>query len=363
MAKKDYYKILGVDKKATAEEIKKNYRKLSLKWHPDKWADKSEKEKKEAEDKFKDIAEAYSILSNDNKRKQYDMFGTVDGTSFNNRNFDPFEIFKNMGGFNDFEDLNPFSSFRKQKKVNKGSSIKFNVRITLEELYNNSKHTIKYKRYKPCKECGGKGTKSGKIETCSHCNGSGVITQTFQNGYMTSFQQIQCPYCNGSGEIITKPCPKCNGSGLELVEETFSFDVPIGCTDNTYTIIKGAGNYPERNNGINGDLKLVFTVQPHEMYSIDKNNPFNLITSVKIPVLDCITGCKSEIIGLNGEKIKIDIKPFTQHGTKIILNKMGLKYPNGKGDIIIYVKQKMPLKIDKDEQKIIDKLKKSNNFK
>ena len=362
MAKKDYYNILGIDKQATVDEIKKSYRKLSLKWHPDKWANKSNKEKKEAEEKFKNIAEAYSVLSDKNKRKEYDLFGTVDSSSFNSRNFDPFEMFKNMDMGN-FGGFNPFGNFKKQKMVNKGSSIKFNVKITLEELYNNSKHTIKYKRYKPCKECGGKGSKNGKIETCPHCHGTGMITQTYQNDYMTSIQQSPCPYCNGSGEIITNPCPKCKGSGLELVEETFSFNVPIGCTNNSYTIVEGLGNYPERNDGVNGDLQLVFTIQSNKNYSIDENNPFNLVTFVEIPILDCITGCKSEITGLNGEKIAIDIKPFTQHGTRIILNNMGLRHSSGRGSIIVYVNHKMPLKINKDEQKIIDTLKKSNNFK
>lgn len=362
MAKKDYYKILGVDKKASADDIKKNYRKLSLKWHPDKWASKSDKEKKTAEEKFKDIAEAYSVLSDENKRKQYDMFGTVDGASFSSGSFDPFDIFRKMGGFNDFD---PFESFTQQKRVNRGGSIQFNVKLTLEELYNNAKHTIKYKRYKPCKECKGKGTKNGKTQTCPYCNGSGVITQMYQNGYMTSMQQTPCHHCHGEGTIITDPCPKCGGTGLELVEETFSFNVPIGCCDNVYTVVEGAGHYPTRGEGINGDLKLVFNVLPHETYSIDdKDYPFNLVTSVEVPVLDCITGCEREIKDLNGETIKLNIKPCTKHGDKIVLENKGLRYkPYKRGSITVVVKQKIPSKINIDEEKIINELKKSDNFK
>ena len=362
MEKKDYYKILGIDKKATVDDIKKSYRKLSLKWHPDKWSNKSDKEKKEAEEKFKDIAEAYSVLSDENKRQQYDMFGTVDGSSFGN-GFDPFEMFKNMGGFDNF---NPFGNSFKQKRktINKGTNIKFTTKITLEELYNNSSHTIKYKRFVPCSECSGKGSQNGKIERCPHCQGTGVITEAFRNGFMTSIQQKPCPHCQGTGEIVSNPCTKCGGSGLELVEETFSFNVPVGCVDGSYTIIEGHGNYPERNNGINGDLILFFNIVPNEYFSIDEENPYTLLTSVEIPILDCITGCVTTITDINKKKFEVTINPFTKHKSNIVIKGKGLMQPNGRrGDMIVYIKQKMPKVLSNDDKKIIDKLKESKNFK
>lgn len=362
MAKKDYYQILNVEKNASLEDIKKSYRKLSLKWHPDRWVSKSEQEKKEAEEKFKDIAEAYSVLSDDKKRKQYDMFGTVDGVDFDSSGFDPFEMFRQMG---DMAGFNPFSGFySKQKPINKGTDIKFNVKVTLEELYNNSEHTIKYKRYKPCSECGGSGSKDGRITQCSHCGGTGTFTKAQRNGFMTSIQQMPCPYCNGTGEVITNPCEKCNGQGVVLTEETFTFTVPVGCCDGAYTTIDKAGNYPLHNNGINGDLHLIFNVVPDRKFTIDENNQFNIITSIEIPVLDCITGCTTNVEDVNHKMFNVTIKPCTKHKEKIIIKDKGLKMPNGyRGDMIVYVLQKMPTNISKDDEKIISKLKKSNNFK
>lgn len=363
MEKKDYYKILGVDKNIKNDDLKKAYKKLAVKYHPDKYANKSEKEKKEAEEKFKEIAEAYSVLSDSKKRQQYDMFGTVDGNGFGTGGFDPFEMFRNMGGFTD-NDFNPFSGFRKQKKVNKGTDIRFTTKITLEELYNNSEHTIKYKRYKPCKTCSGKGTKDGKIETCPYCHGTGMITETYRSGYITQFSQSPCQHCHGTGTTISNPCSDCHGTGLILNEESLKFNVPIGCTNNSYTVIEGAGNYPKNGEGINGNLQLIFNVQPHPVYSVDENNPFDLITTIEIPIMDCITGCSTSIKDLNNEDIKIDIKPFTINNSEITINNKGLKTPYGRrGNIVVYIKQKMPKNLTNEEIKLINKLKKSTNFK
>lgn len=362
MSKRDYYSILGVAQNATLEDIKKSYKKMALKWHPDKWSNKSEAEKKEAEEKFKEVSEAYSVLSDDKKRRQYDMFGTVDNSGATSQGFDPFEVFRRMQDLDLDEDF--FTGGKQRKKTaNKGSTIRFTAKIPLEEVYNNSSHTIKYNRYKPCKECGGKGSKSGKSDVCPHCHGTGVITETYRNNFMTSIQQTPCPYCKGSGYIIKDPCKRCGGTGLEIVQETYSFKVPIGCVDNSYIVIEGAGNYPERNDGVTGDLQIVFKILPHESFSIDESNPYNLVTTVEIPVLDCLTGCRKSIKGLGGEEIKFDVKPFTETGTAIVLGGLGLRKPYGRGSLIVVIKQKMPKEISKEEQKLIDKLKKCNNFK
>lgn len=357
MSKKDYYKILGITKNATPEEIKKAYRRLSLKFHPDKQHDKSESEKKEAEEKFKEIAEAYSVLSDEDKRKKYDMFGDVDGFTYSNSDIDPFDFFRKV-----YED---FGNYETQDKIIKGSSIQFTVKVTLEEIYNNNSHTIKYKRYKPCHVCNGKGTKTNGYETtCSKCNGSGVIMKQYRQGYAIVSQTIECPHCHGTGKIVINPCEKCGGTGLELVEDTFTFKVPSGIVNGTYTIIDGRGNYPERNGGINGDLKLVFNIQKNDKFIIDENNPFNVITYIEIPILNCITGCNAEIVGLDNKSHKITIPMNTLQNTSIVMKELGFMRNNGKrGDMIVYIKQKMPLKISKEEEKLINKLKNMTNFK
>lgn len=357
MEKKDYYKVLGVSKNATPEEIKKSYRKLSLKYHPDKQQGKSETEQKEAEEKFKEIAEAYSVLSNDDKRKKYDMFGTVDGFNFSNNDVDPFDFLRKM--------YNNYGNYEAENRVIKGSSIQFTVKVTLEEIYNNDKHTIKYKRYKPCHSCNGKGTKPDGYETtCPKCNGNGVIMNEYRQGYAFVSQTVECPNCHGSGKIVVKPCEKCGGTGLELSEDTFTFKVPSGIINNTYTIINGRGNYPERNNGINGDLKLVFNVQQNDKFIIDENDPFNVVTYIEVPILDCITGCDTKIMGLDNKMHKITILPNTLQNSKVIMKELGFMHNDGKrGNMIVYVKQKMPSKISKDEEKLINKLKNMTNFK
>ena len=373
--KKDYYKILGLsesDKNLSEADFlkkaKKNYRQLSLKYHPDRQNGKSDKEKKEAEDKFKECVEAYEVLSDTNKRMQYDRFGTVDNNFANSSMDDILREFAKQGfGFGGFGDFD-FDFGRQQPQYVKGNNIKLNVHVTIKELYEHKEKEIKYYRYVPCKECNGNGyTENGSIETCPNCNGNGVIMKTEQNGFAIYQHTIKCPHCNGTGHIIKNPCHKCNGTGLDRILDTFKFTLPSGITNGSSIVINSMGNYPQTNNsvqGVNGDLFIVFTVDSDDNFEIDNYNPFDLVTYRNIPILDCITGCDDNITSIDGKTYKYKINQNTNNGTVLKLRGKGLPKQDGSyGDLNIVIKHKFPETLSKDDIKLIEKLKKSKNFK
>lgn len=354
MTTKNYYEILGVSKDATQEELKKKYRKLSLQYHPDRQQGKSEEEVAESEKKFKEVVEAYDILKDPEKRRHYDKYGTVD-----NHTVDIDEYIRQMAhGFG-------FGGMRSRPQVTKGKSVLGTAYMTIEELYNNSEITFKYKRHIPCKKCSGSGSKSGKIDQCPHCHGSGrILQQMAQHGGMMIYETT-CPYCNGVGKLCNDPCDNCNGSGLEIVEETMKIKIPEGCSDGMFTIVEGAGSYPPNNDGVNGDLKVVFRLTDTQGYKIDPNNPYNLIKDIEVPVIDCITGCDFEFETVDKKKYKMNIKPNTLHNSMLRMTGKGLMTQyRTRGDIFICVKMKMPNnKLTKKEQNLLSELKECNNFK
>lgn len=361
---KDYYEILGVDKNASLDEIKHAYRKLAVKWHPDK-----NPGNKEAEEKFKDVVNAYEILSDPKKKEMYDTYGTVD-PSFEPGGADAtmdeiLRRFMQHGGFNPFgDDDDFFGGFGQQQVIRRGSDTKVRVTLTLDEVYKRGSKTIKYNRLKPCKSCNGKGSKDGStIGMCPHCHGTGYITQTQQFAFGFSRQTVQCPYCNGSGKKITNPCPKCNGSGLEMMEESFTFDIPAGVTDNVTMRIPRKGNYCERMEGQEGDLIIFFKVDENSKFKVIPNNPYDLAYVDETPVLDCITGCDKTIKHIDGKTYKYKLRQGIEDGTVINLPGKGLPMGNGRmGDLKIIVKYRMPKAITSDERKLIEKLRKTNNF-
>ena len=363
---KDYYKILGVEKDASEDVIKKAYKKLAMQYHPDRLVNESEEEKKEAEEKFKEISEAYSVLSDENKRKQYDQFGTVDGDTMNFGNMSADDImqhFMRMHGFDLFGN-NDFGSFSHQKMVQKGENIKITLEVTLDEIYNQSPKTFKYKRRNLCKECNGTGaSKDSKKETCPSCHGTGRITITRQNGF-SLFQQISpCERCGGTGYIISNPCPTCGGSGVTTETEEITINIPRGVIDNAYISVEGKGHcIPD---GINGDLFIIFKVK-YDANGLrpSQTNPYNLETNKEIPVIKCITGCETEIIGISGRKAVIKVPAGSTNGKLLRLRGYGLPKQDGSyGDLLITINQKMPGTITSDEKKLLDKLSKSKNFK
>jgi molecular chaperone DnaJ len=363
MAQKDYYEILGVDRNASQDEIKKAYKKICLQNHPDR-----NPGNKEAEDKFKAAVEAYDVLSDPQKKQQYATFGTVDGQfGMGGADSTMDEIlrrFMQHGGFNLFGDDDEFMGGFRQQTVMRGTDTKVRVTLTLEEVYKRGSKTIKYNRLKPCKSCNGKGSKDGStIGMCPHCHGTGYITQVQQFAFGFSRQTVQCPYCNGSGKKITNPCSKCNGSGLEMMEESFTFDIPAGVTDNVTMRIPRKGNYCERMEGQEGDLVIYFRIAENDRFKIIPKSPYDLVYIDETPVLDCITGCEKTIKHIDGKTYKYTFRQGIEDGSIINLTGKGLAKSNGLyGDLKIVVKYKMPKAITSEERKLIEKLRKTNNF-
>ena len=353
MERKDYYKILGVSKDATEEEIKKKYKKLALKFHPDKNIGKSEKEQKEAEEKFKEINEAYDTLSSPDKRAKYDnpMSG-FDGAGFDFGGFDPFSAF---GGFGDF--MGGFGRQNKQGPA-KGQSIRINLRLTLEDVLNGVTKTIKYKRKEPCSHCGGSGkTSKTKEETCTSCGGTGMIYT--QNGPFTTMRT--CDKCGGSGKKITNPCSHCGGSGLEDKFNQLDINIPKGTFEGAQYIINEQGNAPLHNEGVYGDLVIVISEEPHETFIRDGAN---LIVEIEIPVIDAILGCVTEVPTLDGKILSTKIKNGIDDGERVRFKEKGLPTPNGQiGDMIGIIKLKIPKTITDEEKEILNNLKEHSNFK
>lgn len=360
--KKDYYKILGVDKNADEKEIKRMYRKKALQYHPDR------NPNKEAEEKFKEISEAYHILSNKELRQRYDMFGTVDDNFgsggmnaedifrdfFKNRGFNPFEGF----GFDD-EDT---SSFNRQMA---GQDKVLHVNVTLKEIYNNSNKTIKYSVYRPCDKCNGKGSLNGEVKTCPHCHGTGQmhVRQTHQFGFVE--QIVTCSHCHGTGVMVDKPCDKCNGSGIHLAEETLTVKVPTidKVVQQTYSK-RGGGNSCPNNLGPNGDLRFSYKINLTEGFNIEGNNVLNIVTNINVPIINCLIGTKLKIKHLDDKNYEIIIPECTKDGTIITLKGKGFKHSNGYvGDLLVKVNMIMPTKLNEEDKKILNKLQKSKTFK
>lgn len=360
MATKDYYEILGVGRNADEKEIKAAFRKLSLQYHPDRHSGKSESERKEAEEKFKEIAEAYSVLSDKDKRKHYDTYGTMDGSDSRFDMDDIFEHFRRNTGFGSFwgNDM----SFNNAEPVRKGKTIKVNVSVTLRDIYNRNDIQFTYERNEPCDKCGGSGvTKDGHIEKCRMCGGSGVSFKTYRNGYTIVRQSVACPTCNGTGETIVNPCSSCHGTGLKRKSVTLKNKIPYNCMDGSYVVVKNVGHSCERNNGEPGDLVIVFNVQDDPDFEMDKS--MNLVTIKEVSVIDCIMGAEQLIRGIDGKDYKFGMNMGTTDGNVYVIHGKGMpRADGGHGDLLVYIKQKMPTKLSKDETELLNKLRKSKNF-
>lgn len=347
MAKKDYYEILGVKSDATQDEIKSAYRKLSLKWHPDKHVTDSEKEKKEAEDKFKEISEAYSVLSDENKRREYDM-GGMEGNPFGGFGFNPFDIFNHF-----------HSQGNNRNNVKKGSDIKVNVTISLKEAYEGATKNININRNKSCNHCNGTGSADGKNTTCPHCNGSGMISQTTQRGNMIFTQQTMCPHCQGSGKIVSSPCKHCGGTGVEREYVKETIEIPRGVASGMAVEYSGKGNFPE-GGGIPGSLIVVFNVTDDKYF--DRVDPINLVHTEEIPFNEAMVGCEKEINCIDGSKVKIKIPELTRDGQAFYERGKGMpnvNNPSSYGDYAVVIKYKYPKKLNnkqKEALKNFDKL-------
>lgn len=383
MANKDYYSILGISRNASDDEIKKAFKKLAMQLHPDKQQGKTEAEKKEAEDKFKDVNEAYSVLSDKDKRKQYDLYGTVGDMGMGGgfpQDDDLADFLRNMhssfgfgsgfgGGFDDM-----FDGMRsKQKPTIKGSDIRIRVEYSLEDAYNGATKTVRYNRQTLCSECNGKGSKSGHPSECHHCHGTGMVMDVRRiDAFRTISQSATCPYCGGTGVLISDPCKKCNGLGLETSSETVEIKIPKGVVDGTKGQMDGLGNMPPRGEGVSGNLIIHFVQKKHDVFIRIEGTP-NLACKKNVGILDCITGCEETVTCIDGTKAKITVPPGTKDGDTITVRKKGMPYQDGSkpslwntteyGDMLVYISQVMPTSLSKDEKNVIASLKNSKNFK
>ena len=368
MAKRDYYEVLGVDKSASADEIKKAYRKLAVKYHPDK-----NPGDKEAEEKFKEAAEAYSILSDADKKARYDQFGHagVDGAApdfssgFGNLNDILNDLFGGAfgGGFGGFSGFGGgFGGGQRQQRTYRGRDIRVRVKLTLEEIAKGVEKEISIEKSVPCPECGGKGAKnSSDIKTCSACKGTGQVQRVVNSFLGQTVTYSTCQQCGGEGKVITNPCRSCGGTGLVRKRETIKVKIPAGVEAGMQLTIQGEG-HAAKNNGINGDLLVVIEEQEHPELKREGNN---LYYTKIISMPDAILGAEVEVPCLDGPyKIKVDAG--TQSGTVVRLRNKGLPTVNGyggTGDLYVKFAVWIPKKLDREEKAVIESLRNKEAFK
>ncbi|MGQ9848314.1 MAG: molecular chaperone DnaJ [Bacteroidales bacterium] len=366
MTKRDYYEILGVSRNATKEEIKKAYRKKALQYHPDR-----NPGDKEAEEKFKEAAEAYDVLSDDEKRRRYDQFGHAgvgssaasEGGGFGG--FDIEDIFSRFGDiFSDFGfgSFGGFGRTSSHKKVNKGTNLRIKVKLTLPEIATGVEKKIKVRKLIECNACHGTGAKdSSSYKECPTCHGTGYVTRVTRTilGQMQSTSP--CPTCNGEGRIITNKCSKCGGEGVVHDEEVINIHIPAGVADGMQLSMSGKGN-AARHGGVPGDLIILIEEEKHpEFIREDNNLIYNLIVSIPQAIL----GDTVEIPTIEGTKIKVKIDPGTTSGKLLRIRGKGLPELQGygRGDLIIRIIVFIPTNISKEERKLLEKLEASENFK
>ena len=371
--KRDYYEVLGVAKTASAEEIKSAYRKLALKWHPDRWVSGTDAEKKTAEDNFKEAAEAYSILSDPDKRAKYDQYGFAAeqmGGGAGGFDFDGMDIndfLRNIFGGGFGFDFGGFGggfggSSDAGQRVVRGRDIRTSVKLTLEEIANGCEKEISLERARPCPDCGGRGAKNASdIKTCPTCNGQGRVRQQTRSLFGMGYTIGTCPQCNGAGIIVTNPCRRCNGTGLERRRELVKVKIPAGVEDGMQITIRGEGHAAPQG-GQNGDLLVVINEQPHPQLQRDGNNLFH--TRI-ISVMDAMLGTEVSVPCLDGS-YKVKVEPGTQSGTVVKLRGKGLPsvqgYGRGTGDLYVKFQVWVPHKLSRQEKETLEKMRASSSF-
>ena len=361
-AKRDYYEVLGVDKGASAEDIKKAYRKLAVKYHPDK-----NPGDKEAEEKFKEVAEAYSILSDPDKKARYDQFGHagVEGAGpdfsggFGNLDDLLKEFFGGFGGGFGFGGFG--GGGQRQQRVYRGRDIRVRVKLTLEEIAKGVEKEITIEKSVPCHDCGGRGAKnSSDVKTCPGCNGTGQVQRVVNSFLGQTVSYSTCQQCGGEGKIITNPCRTCGGSGLVRRRETIKVKIPAGVEAGMQLKLQGDG-HAAKNNGISGDLLVVIEELEHKDFKREGNDLF--YTKV-ISVIDAILGAEVEVPGIDSSyKIKVD--PGTQSGSVVKLKGRGLPTVNGyggTGDLYVKIAVWIPKKLEKEDKAVLEGLRGKSSF-
>lgn len=357
MAKRDYYEILGVAKNASDDEIKKAYRKLAIKYHPDKNPDD-----KGAEEKFKEAAEAYEVLSNPEKRQQYDRFGHAGmsgaaGGGFGGMNMD--DIFSQFGDIFGGAFGGSFGGGGRGRRVNRGTNLRVTVKLNLHDIAHGVEKKIKVNKHVACKTCNGSGAKNGQYETCSHCKGTGTITRVQQTILGAMQTQTTCSYCHGEGRVVKDKCNTCHGDGVVREEEVITMNIPAGVADGMQLSMSGKGNAAPRG-GINGDLLIVIQEEEHPQLKREGNH---LIHSLSISFPDAALGTSVEIPTIDA-KAKIKIDPGTQSGKVLRLKGKGLPDVNsyGRGDLLVEISVYTPTHLSPEERKALEEMRHSKNF-
>lgn len=360
MAKRDYYEILGVSKSATPEEIKKAYRKVAIKYHPDKNPDDPS-----AEEKFKEAAEAYEVLSNPEKRQRYDHYGHqgVGGGGFSGGGMNMDDIFSQFG---DIFGGTGFEGFfggggRNRPGTKRGSNLRIKLKLTLQEIAQGAEKKIKVKRHVACDDCGGNGAKNGtEVRKCPVCNGSGQVKKVVNTMFGQMVSASACHNCQGEGSVVSTPCPTCHGDGRQLKEETINIKVPAGVMEGMQLSMNGKGNVPQRG-GVAGDLLIVIEeVEDPQL----KRDGLNVIFDLYISFIDAVMGADVEVPTIDG-KVKIKIEPGTQSGKVLRLKGKGIRDINSysTGDELVHVNVWTPKQLSKEEKSLLMQLKDSDNFK
>ena len=353
MSKRDYYEVLGVDKSSKKEDIKKAYRKLALKYHPDK-----NKGDKGAEEKFKEASEAYHVLSDDKRKASYDQFGHAAFQGGGQGGFGNFDfsssfsdIFEDV--FGDLGDFGFASSGRSRRRSNnRGNDLRYDVSIDLNDAFNGTEKKINYTTYKKCRTCSGNGSKLGsKPSVCNYCGGQGRVRSS--QGFFTI--QQTCPECSGEGEKITNPCNSCSGMGKSQSNESVSVKIPKGVDDGTRIRLAGKGEAGNKG-GANGDLYLFVTVEPHNIF---KRAEENLYYELPISIADAALGTTVEVPSIDGGKTKIKIPSGTQSGKQLRLRGKGMPVlkRNLFGDLYIRVVTEVPTSLTKKQKELLSEFK------
>lgn len=369
--KRDYYEVLGVSKSASADELKKAYRKMAIKYHPDK-----NPGDKEAEEKFKEAAEAYDVLSDPKKRQLYDQYGHNMGPQgfggggaggfggFGGGGFSMEDIFTHFGDiFGDaFAGAGSFGGHaggRQRKAVNKGADLRIKVKVTLKDVMNGVDKKLKIPRWVACASCRGTGAKDGtSFHTCETCHGTGYVTRV-QQTFMGAMQsQSVCPQCNGEGKVIDHACPDCHGEGIVKKEEIVEFHIPAGVVDGMTLTMRGQGN-AARHGGVNGDLLIVIEEEKDPNLIRDEND---LIYNLMLDFPTAALGGSAEVPLVEG-KARLKIPAGTQPGKVLRLRGKGLPQygSSSRGDELVNVMVYVPEKLDDDERKAIESLKEKPN--
>ena len=364
--RKNYYNILGItedEKKLQGAEfekiLKKKYRKIALENHPDK-----NPGDKKAEEKFKEAAEAYEVLGDEKKRKDYDNpasnfdFRASGGPDFGGMNMEDILRHFNMGGF-DFG----FGDEKQRKRSVKGGSIRLNFKLTLEEMFSGVTKKFRYTRHELCDTCGGSGmTENSRRKTCKSCGGTGNVFTSAGGGFMNISMTRTCPTCGGNGYVIENPCSKCSGHGIVQKENQTEVKIPAGAEHGQTLVMAGLGNFPPHGEGVAGDLLIYIEQIQHDRFERIGDD---LFVELEVPIAKSILGCTINVETIDGKEISAKIPPLTHNGTQLRFKGYGM--PNirsgVRGNMIGIVKHVLPEKLDEEDKKLLEQLSKRENFK